>query len=386
MYDLEALRTSEFPQMRERTNLNNAATAPLPVRTTKKIMEVLTEKIATGQWLAGNYVLEVLGAFITSAAAFVNAESPQEVMYTEGCSLGLNLIAQSLDLKPGDNILFCDLEYPANVYPWMSLQREGVIIKQVPSTGGGLTLEALRPMVDARTRVVAASIVQFFSGHRTDLAAIGKFCRERNLLFVVDGIQAVGHMPIDVRRMNIDVLVTGGYKSLMSGPGVGFIYVRQAVGDSLKPRVVGALSTVDWAYFLNYDMHPQPGAGRFLIGAPNVIGMVGMLESLKLLNELTREAIDRHTTHLAARALQMAQERRYELTTPLEEHGPIATFKSKLGKEATDAYLHKMAQEERIALARHLDRQGQAHLRMSFHCYNTAAEIERAFEVLDQAH
>lgn len=386
MYDLEALRTTEFPKMLEWTNLNNAGSSPAPMRTINKMTELLTGQIATGQWVAGPYALEVFGAFVTSAAAFVNAKSPQEVMYTEGCSVGLNLIAQSLDLQPGDNVVFCDLEYPANVYPWMSLQRDGVVIKQVPSAFGGLTLEALRAAVDEHTRVVAASALQFFSGHRTDLAAIGKFCRERNILFVVDAIQAVGHMPIDVRQMNIDVLVTGGHKSLMSGPGVGFMYVRRAVCDSLKPRVVGALSTVDWAYFLNYDLSLQPGAGRFLIGTPNLVGMVGMLESLKLLNELTREAIDRHTTHLAARALRMAQERGYELTTTLGEHGPIATFKSKLGKDETNAYLHKMAEEEGVALARHLDRQGQAHWRMSFHCYNTEAEIERTFKVLEKAH
>ncbi len=384
MYDVEALRTKEFPQMLEWTNLDNAASAPAPLRTVNKMKQVLDEKIATSQWHIGHYPLELIGGFMASAATFVNAESPHEIVYVEGCSVGLNLIAQSLELKPGDNIIFCDLEYPANVYCWMSLERDGVEIKQVPAFHGGLTLEALHASVNERTRVVAASAVQFFSGHRTDLAAIGKFCRERNILFVVDAVQCIGHIPIDVRMMNIDVLVTGGHKSLMTAPGMGFMYVRGAVCDTLKPRVVGALSNVDWPYYLNYDMTPHPGAWRFLIGTPSFVGMAGMIESMTFLNELTRDAIDLHTTRLAARALKLAQERGYELTSTLGEHGPIATFKSKLDKEKTREYLQKIYQESGVAIARQVDRQGNAHLRMSFHCYNTEKEVEHAFTALDK--
>jgi|GEM_PF-150245 len=385
-YDVSALRTAEFPQMLNWVNLDNAASAATPLRTLNKMKQALDEKIGTSEWHIGKYPLELLGAFMASAAKFVNAESPQEIVYVEGCSVGLNLIAQALALQPGDNILLCDLEYPANVYPWMSLQRDGVIVKQVPSVSGGLTLPALRAAVDEQTRVVAASALQFFSGHRTDLAAIGKFCRERNILFVVDAIQSLGHMLMDVRQMNIDVLVTGGHKSLMTMPGTGFMYVREAVCAGLKPRVIGALSTASWLHYLKYDLTPQPGAMRFLIGTPNLVGVAGLIESMALLTELNREAIDRHTIRLAAHTLRMAQERGYELTTPQGEHGSIATFKSKLGKDQTTAYLQKIVEEEGIAIGRHLDREGHPHLRISFHCYNTEEEIARGFEAFDKMH
>ena len=384
MYDVEALRRAEFPHVLDWVSLDNAAGAPTPLRTINKMKQVLEEKVATSRWHIGRYPLDLLGGFTASAVALVNAESPGEVVHVEGCSVGLNLIAQSLELTEGDNIVFCDVEYPANVYPWMSLQRDGVTIKQIPAVNGGLTLPALEAQVDQRTRVVAASAVQFFTGHRTDLTAIGKFCREQGILFVVDAIQAVGHMPINVREMNIDVLVTGAHKSLMAAPGNGFMYVREAVCAGLKPRVVGAVSTTSWVNYLNYDMTPQPGAGRFLIGTLSVEGMAGVVESIGLLNELTRAAIERHTTHLAALALEMAQERGYELTTPVGEHGPIATFRSKLGKDETSALVQKL-EDQGITLARRVDRLGAAHLRLSFHCYNTEQELVRAFDALDNA-
>ena len=383
-YDVDALRLAEFPHMLEWTNLNNAAGAATPLRTLNKMKQVLDEKVANSQWHIGKYPLDLIGSFMASAAKFVNAEFPQELVFVDGPSLGLNLIAQSLDLKPGDNIIFCDLEYPANVYPWMSRQRDGIVIKQVPARNGGLAMEELGNAVDAHTRVVAASAIQFFTGHRTDLAAVGKFCRERGILFVVDAIQGIGHIPIDVLAMNIDVLVTGGHKSLMTAPSVGFLYVREAICQTLNPRVVGALSTKDWFNFLGYDMTPHAGAWRFLIGTPDFAGMAGMIESMTLIDELTRPAIDRHATRLAARALQMAQDRGYALTTTQGEHGSIATFASKLGRDETQAYLQKIESEDKVAIARLVDRQGNAHLRMSFHCYNTEAELARAFEVLDR--
>jgi cysteine desulfurase / selenocysteine lyase len=118
------------------------------------------------------------------------------------------------------------MEFPSNAFPWMTLPSPGVEARIVPADGG-LTLETLIPYVDERTRVVAASAIQFFTGHRTNLAAIGAFCRQRGILFVVDAIQAIGHMALDVQRMKIDVLASGGQKSLLSLPGIGLLYVAR---------------------------------------------------------------------------------------------------------------------------------------------------------------
>src|SRR5690606_2795067 len=129
---------------------------------------------------------------------------------------------------------------------------------------------------DGRTRAVAASAIQFFSGHRTDLAAIGDFCRQRNILFIVDAIQAIGHMKFDVQAMGIDVLATGGMKSLLALPGVGFLYVREELAEQMRPRLIHGNSTVDYLHWLDYDTTPAPGAARFAAGTPNVIGIMSM--------------------------------------------------------------------------------------------------------------
>ena len=114
------------------------------------------------------------------------------------------------------------------------------------------------------------------------------------------------------------------------------------------------------------------------------MGVAGILESIGLINELTREAIDRHTTNLAAHALEMARRRGYELTTTPGEHGSIATFKSKFDAEVTGAFLHKIDLEQGVAVGSVRDRAGNPHMRLSFGCYNVEEDIVRVFDALDK--
>ena len=137
---------------------------------------------------------------------FLNAARADEIVGTSATSAAISAVASAIPWQEGDNVIFCELEFPSNAYPWMTVPYPGVEARIIPAVDGGLTLEGLLPYVDDRTRVIAASAIQFFSGHRTNLAAIGAFCRERGILFVVDAIQSIGHMVTDVQAMNIDVL------------------------------------------------------------------------------------------------------------------------------------------------------------------------------------
>jgi cysteine desulfurase / selenocysteine lyase len=157
----------------------------------------------------------------------INAADAEEIVPVTTTSAGINALAQAINWNlEEDNMAFCEMEFPSNAYPWLNLGgRHGLEVRQVTAVDGGLALDKLKEKVDEDTKLVAASAIQFFSGHRTDLLEIGRFCHERDILFVVDAIQAVGHMPIDVQAMHIDALVTGGQKSLLGPPG-HWLYVR----------------------------------------------------------------------------------------------------------------------------------------------------------------
>ena len=382
MYDVQALRQTEFPITQEFIYFHNAGIAPLPTRTKNKL-QWAAEQISCR---SGNFFneerAEMTAAFQNEIAALINAHSGNEIVPAASTSTGLNAIAQAIDWQAGDTVLLCDVEFPANVYPWLSLARDGVEVKWVTAVNGGLTLEALKGQVDEHTRLVSASAIQFLSGHCTDLAAIGTFCQENNILFVVDAIQAIGHMPIDVQAMHIDVLVTGGQKSLLASPGCGFMYVKDTLAETMNPRIISGSSTEDFLHWLNYDLTLAAGAQRFRSGTANSTGMYAVLESVRLLQELGVANIGEHTRGLTAVARQILTNLDYEAITPRTDYGPIITFRTGLDVEGTDKLVTYLRQHN-ITVVKHLDREGTPHIRVSFHAYNTVEEIARFGEVLE---
>lgn len=383
MYNLEKLRADEFPHSGEALYFNHAGVSPLPARTQAKVKWAIDEFARQPGRFWMKHGLDYAERLRQEMAAFLNAASPWEIVPSATTSAGLNAVAQAMAWQPGDNVVFCDVEFPSNVYPWLSLARDGVESRLVPATNGGLTLAALQPYVDDRTRVIAASAIQFFTGQRTDLTAVGRFCQERGILFVVDAIQAIGHMAIDVQVMHIDVLACGGQKSLLALPGQGFLYVRQEVAEQLQPRAIGSNATVDFLHWLKYDLTPAPAAQRFMSGTPNIPGIVAMVESLGLIRELGVENIDRHTRELSDRATAVLTNLGYRVISPQPAQGPIVTFAVEMSSEEADALVTALIRQH-VALVKHLDKEGHAYLRVSFHCYNTIEEVEKFGQILGE--
>jgi selenocysteine lyase/cysteine desulfurase len=232
------------------------------------------------------------------------------------------------------------------------------------------------------------SSVQFLSGHRTDLAALGAYCAEHGLVFAVDAIQSVGHTPIDVQAMHIGLLVAGGQKSLMGPAGQGFLYVRNDLAAQMEPLIVGCNSTIDWIHWLRYDLTPLPGAARFGTGTPNIPGIIGLAESVELLLALGVAHIDAHTTALSRHLMAALDGKGYQVITPRAEgesgpnFGPIVTWHSAHNDAGTDALVTALAAEG-VIVTKHWDAARNPYIRASFHCYNTQADSERLLSALE---
>lgn len=383
MYDIQKLRRDEFPLSKSEIYFNHASISPIPERTRRRMNDVVNG-LAEQPWTYFmKYGVEAADQVKRNIAEMINAAGPEQIVAVPSTSSGLGAVATALDWQPGDNVVFCEVEFPSNAFPWMSLERLGVEARQAPAVNGGLTLEALVPLVDERTRLVSASAIQFLSGHRTNLRAIGNFCKERDIIFVVDAIQAAGHMAIDVEAMGIDVLASGGQKSLLASPGAGFMYVREGVCSQLQPLPIGPNATEDYLHWLRYDLTPLPGASRFMMGTFDVVGWIGLGESVALLRELGLENIDRHTMSLAAEAIAVVERHGFELLSQPGQ-GPIVTFRSGLSVEKTDALVAALM-EQKITVVKHLDRDGTPHIRLSFHAYNTREELHCFDDALKQA-
>ncbi len=395
-YSLDQTRAA-FPIVERLTYLNNAGITPMPLPAVQAMQRATA-------WLADDPMAfftpgfdtgygDVFATFSQEMAMLISAAHPHEVVGIQSTSSGLNAVAQAIDWQPGDNIVLADVEFPSNVYPWMVLERRGVECRLAPADGGGATVEALNALVDERTRLIAVSAVQFLTGHRADLAAIGAYCHAHGILFTVDAIQAAGHIPVDVEAMHIDILACGGQKSLMGPPGQGFLYVREAVADRMLPGIIGCNATDGWEHWLKYDLTPREGALRFMMGTPNVSGMVGLIESVRFLRGLGVAHIDAWTRHLSEVAIAGLSASGQHVISPSDPAhlGPIVSFRvgdptdlPAAEARADDLLGHLAAQG--VRMTKHWDARRVPHLRISTHCYNTEDEVRRACAIVEDYH
>lgn len=308
----------------------------------------------------------------------INAARTDEIVLMPNTAMGINTAAVSLPLKAGDNVLVVDGDYPANIYPWLNLAARGILTKWVPQHNGGLDLDRLTARIDARTRVIALSTAMFATGFKNDIAAVGALCKERGIYFVVDGIQTLGAFPLDVQACHIDFLACGSQKWLLSVPGSGFLYCRHDLLRELQPGAyVGASSVVDPFNFLDYNFTPQPGAERFNLGTPNILGMIALQATVALLLEAGIERIAERVLHLTDIFIEDMQTRGYRLISNLEpQHRSGIVI-----VEVPDA----MAAYQQLLAGNVVTSARGAGLRIAPHFYNNEADLRRVGEVLGDA-
>ena len=381
-FDVEAVvraRADWFPVTREYTYLNHAAYTPLPTPAVEAMTDFLRKHQLGPKYEAE--LLEIKEQARRELARLINAD-PEEVTFIPTTSTGISLAAWSLPLRRGDNVIICDQEYPANVYPWLMLQKKrGVRVKILPAPGGGLTAEQVAAAADRRTRVVSVSAVQFLSGFRTDLAALGRFCRENGIYFVVDAMQALGALKIDVKAEQVDILAAAAPKFLMGPPGIGLFYVHRELIPELEPPVVGANSVVGFSpeTFMVYDLTLLPTADRFYTAQVNRPGIAGLGAVVRLFNELGPENIERRVLRLTEILVDQLKGAGYRVLSDFEpaHRSAIVSFAP---PNPLEAY-QKLA-AARVVVSLRYDRARQPYIRVSPHFYNTEEEIRQVIGVL----
>ena len=231
-----------------------------------------------------------------------------------------------------------------------------------------------------RCRMIALSHVEFASGQRHDIAAIGSFCRERGILFCVDAIQSIGVLPVDVRAMNIDYLSADGHKWMLGPEGAGFFYCRRELLDQTRPLSIGWSSVVDAAeYYGTYNFTLRPDAARYECGTPNVPGLLGLKASLELLQSVGIDAIASRVKVLTDRLAEQLPRLGYQVISPAKRSGEswsgIVSFVSP--KHDHKRIAEMLRAEKKIEIACRENR-----LRASPHFYTTEAQIDQLVEAL----
>ncbi|HTV74440.1 MAG TPA: aminotransferase class V-fold PLP-dependent enzyme [Candidatus Acidoferrales bacterium] len=276
--------------------LNHAATGVLPIRARDAVVEAV-QRHAAGGVLAIAAQEQAAEVTRERVAHFIGA-SRDDVAFIRNTSDGANILARGLDWRPGDEIVISDNEFGANAYPWLALREYGVVVRMIETARERMTPDVLARLMTPRTKVVSVSWVSFADGYRHDLGALCAVAHDGGALFFVDAIQALGAFPIDVGALAIDALFSGGHKWLLSLPGLGILYVTQALRERLSVRLPGWRSVENIWNFLNYDQPWAPNASRYESGAQNLLGAIALRHALEVLSEADVTKIAEHVVKL----------------------------------------------------------------------------------------
>ncbi len=301
-----------------------------------------------------------------------------EIAFIKNTSEGLNIAANAIDWRPGDNVVVPAHEHPNNVFPWLNLQRRGVEVRMVPEKGDWVDAELLAPFVDERTRVVAVADVAFHPGQRNDLESIATLCSKYDAYLVADGVQAVGLLDVKPRELGVAMWAASGHKGLLSPHGIGLFYCRKEIISKLLPAYAARASMAplpDDHVVTETDIEMCDDARRFEIGNFNYSGICAMSSALDLILGVGIEQIERHVLGLDKYLSDKLAERQIERLGPvdLKRRSSICAF-SLRGEGWVDYFA-----QNGITLSGRRNS-----IRVSLGLYNTFDEIDRFIAVLDK--
>jgi cysteine desulfurase/selenocysteine lyase len=382
-----AAARANFPALERWTYLDVAARCVLSRSTRAALDAHLEDQMTNG----GNKkrFFEVIEETRGRFARLINADS-DEIAYTKNVSDGINMIATAFHWKRGDNVILCpELEHPNNVYPWLNMRRYGLEVREVGRDKGHMPVDEIIARMNDGTRVVSVSTVSFAPGFRTDVDRLGRACRERGVLLLVDAAQSAGILHTDVRRSQIDALAVSTQKGLLALYGMGFLYCRREWAERLEPAYLARFgvdlgdSDAHEASRGGDDYKLMPGARRFDCGNYNYAGAAAAHASLAELAAIGTERIERHVTSLAhefARGMLALG-----LPVPGGEPGPHIGHIVSVGNLSDN---HYGADDERIqGLYEHLVENNvklsirRGTLRFAFHLYNNRDDVGRVLDL-----
>ncbi len=325
------------------------------------------------------------------AARFINARSPDEVIFTRGTTEGINLVAQAWGarrLKPGDKILLTEMEHHSNIVPWQLVaQQTGAKLLFLPVTGdiGLLDLNRLDEWLTRDVKLFAMTHISNSLGTINPIAELCARARKLGVLTLVDAAQSAGHRPVDVQEIGCDFLAFSGHK--MCGPtGIGVLYGRQEVLEGLEPFQGGGEMILNVEFQKSTWKHAPH---RFEAGTPDISGAVGLHAAMDYLDHLGRNRIAQHDQEMGA----YAYARLARFKTGIRLFGPHIGRAGLVSFLLTDIHAHDVvtvADQRGVALrGGHHCNQPLMHklgvestARASFYFYNTNEEIDRFVEVL----
>jgi len=336
--DVEKVRR-DFPILSRTVNgkplvyLDNAATSQKP----RAVIQALTDfyenynsNVHRGVHALSVEATDRYEEARAKVARFINAPSPEQVIWTRNTTEAINLVAQTwavANLKEGDEVLVTEMEHHSNLVPWQEVaRRKGAVLRFIPMADDyTLDLSGLDRLLTPRTRLMAITMMSNALGTIPPAKALVRSAHRVGALALLDGAQAVPHLPTDVQDLDCDFLAFSGHK--MCGPtGIGVLYVRRSVLEEMEPFLTGG-EMVKEVTFERATWNDLPM--RFEAGTPNIADAIGLGAAVDYLSALGMQNIRAHEVALIGYALERFRELEEVVTygpTDLSQRGGVLSF------------------------------------------------------------
>ncbi len=367
--DLKSIR-KEFPILQRCIYLNHASTSPLP-RRTKKVIDNFLERYvreANIEWADCEAISEGARERI---AAFLGAKS-EEICFLRNTSEGIITVLNLLQFKSADNVIIAADSFPANFYPFIYCVPE--IEKRFIKIMDGDILEQIERKANKKTRLISLDWVHFLSGYQINLKELSEYCRARGIYLLIDAIQGLGALALNLKDIKIDFLVAGAAKWLFPPQGIGILYINEGVLPDLKPNHLGWLSH-KWQEFNKIFGKKvlKKSAARYEEGTKNYLGIVGLDENIKMLQEFGMKNVEERILNLTDYLVTELTEMKFEILPRGLGSGIVAFRKRKIPNE----YLFELLTKRRFVVSLRED-----WIRVSPHFYILKEEVAELLNTL----
>jgi len=372
--DLQKYREEFFHPQQDFIFLNHAGVSPLP-RCTEEAMKRVIDLNRVLSPEAWKEIQQHVPACRLAIARFLNV-NPDEIALTRNTTEGINWVANGIDWHAQERIVSIRGEYPANIYPWMRLRRKGVIFHLIQPKGGRVDPEMIEQALTPGTRLLTLSFVQFTTGFRADLEAIGRICKRKGVLFMVDVIQGLGALPVDLKAAQVSFAAGGAQKWLLGPQGGGFFYCASEHLGAVNVTSVGSDSMARPIPYLDYEYELRKDAARFEYATLPTLCIAGMRTSVEMILKAGAEEIGERIHLLTDILIDGAKRKGCRCHSPRGdgEWSGIAAFTHPLYSNET--ILSQLRSRNIIAFER------EGCIRFAPHFYQTEEEMRRVVDAM----
>jgi len=365
----------DFEQQEDLIYLNHAAVAPWPQRSAEAVKNFAQENLQCGTFYYSNWLEKEL-RLREQLRQLINAPSKDDIALVKNTSEALSFVAYGIDWNDGDNIVSSNEEFPSNRIPWQSLSNQGVEFREADLKHSSSAEDALFELVDRNTRLLTISSVQFASGLRVNLEKLGKFCKQRDILFCVDAIQSIGAVRFDVQACQADFVMADGHKWMLGPEGLGLFYTTEEARNRLNLNQYGWHMVENLNNYANQPWEVAHTSRRFECGSTNLLGVHALSASLSLLLETGMDNVENAILEKVSYLKQAINaSRQLTLLNPANTGlgSGIVLFRH---NEIENEALFNTLRKNKVICAK----RGSG-IRFSPHFYNTTEQLQKALAV-----